>query len=157
MPTSKAARLREAVETIIAKGAEGEALSALKTVHLRASSKRARGGGQSSKKKGREFMVHVAALLTRVLGLDEGDIFVKATSQTGCDLHFSPRAAKAFPFAVEGKKVEALNIWQALQQAESNASDALPAIVFFSRAHSPTYVALRAEVFLHATRSTQGS
>lgn len=149
---SPAVRLEEVVKTLVAAGAASEALAALRTVHMRATHKRARGGGASSKAKGRSFMVRVAELLTEQLGLDHGDVFVKATSQAGCDLHLSPAAERAFPFSVEGKNVEALNIWQALQQAESNAAVGRPAIVFFTRAHHGTYVAMRAEVFLERLR-----
>lgn len=149
---SPAARLEDVVKTLVAAGAATEALAALRIVHMRATHKRARGGGASSKAKGRSFMVRVAGLLTERLGLSPGDVFVKATSQAGCDLHLSPAAEKAFPYSVEGKNVESLNIWQALQQAESNASEGRPAIVFFTRAHHETYVAMRAEVFLERIR-----
>lgn len=152
-----AVRLEEAVKAIIAAGAATEALAALRTVHMRATHKRARGGGASSKAKGRSFMVRVAELLTERLGLSPGDVFVKATSQIGCDLHLSPAAEKVFPFSVEGKNVETLNIWAALQQAESNASEGRPAVVFFTRAHHGTYVAMRAEVFLAELRGQAGS
>lgn len=110
---------------------------------------RAKGGGQSSKKKGRAAVLAIRELLLQAAPwLEEGDIFVKATSQLGVDLHFSPRAAEWFKYAVEGKCVEALNIWAALKQAADNASEAHPPILFFKRAHTPMYVAVRAEEFL---------
>lgn len=104
---------------------------------------RAKGGGQSSKKKGRAFMVQVAWLLRAALDLDEDDVYVKATSQIGCDLHLSPKALQRFPFSIEGKCQETLSIWAALKQAESNATLELPPILFFRRAETLTYVALR--------------
>lgn len=108
----------------------------------------AKGGGQSSKAKGRSAcQVVQAALLRAAPGLTEGDIFIKATSQLGVDLHLSPRAEAWFQYGIEVKNVESLNIWQALKQAAENAGKR-PAIVFFKRAHSDLYVALLAEDFL---------
>jgi hypothetical protein len=105
---------------------------------------RAKGGGQSSKAKGRAAVQQVRALLLRMAPwLEEDDLLVKATSMAGVDLHLSPLAAKWFPFAIESKFVEKLNIWEALQQASDQAGGK-PPIVFFKRARTEMYVALRA-------------
>jgi len=119
---------------------------------------RARGGGQSSKAKGRSAVQVVRqALLAHAeaadVDLTEDDVFVKATSQGGCDIHLSSAAFRLFPFAIEAKNVEALNIWAALAQAEVNGiKKKAPGVVFFKRANSPLYVALRAEDFLAGLR-----
>ena len=85
--------------------------------------------------------------------LERDDILVKATSQGGCDIHLSPKAVTAFPFAIEVKNSETLNIWRALAQATVNAQKkSLPPVLFFKRAHSPMYVALKAEDFLYYFR-----
>jgi hypothetical protein len=111
---------------------------------------RAKGGGQSSKAKGRGAVQAVKALLHEAFPeLADDDLLVKATSMGGVDLHLSPRAAACFPWGIEAKCVEALNIWGALKQAELNADrKTLPPIVFFKRAHSEMFVALRASDFL---------
>jgi hypothetical protein len=70
----------------------------------------------------------------------------------GVDLHLSPRAQRDFPFAIEAKNVEKLNIWDALAQAAEQAGDKTP-IVFFKRANSKLYVALDADAFLRALRA----
>lgn len=109
---------------------------------------RARGGGQSSKAKGRDAVQGVRLLLLRAFpALEDEDIFVKTTSQGGADLHCSPAAQRYFPFRVEVKCQEALNIWAALRQAAKNARERLP-ILFFKRARTEWYVALRAEDFV---------
>lgn len=106
---------------------------------------RAKGGGQSSKAKGRTAVVAVRDLLLRSFQLQDDDLLVKATSQGGCDLHLSPHAQKFFPFGIEVKSAEALSIWSALAQADVNAKKKnLPPIVFFKRAHSELFVALKA-------------
>lgn len=123
---------------------------------------RARGRGQSSKQKGRSAVLLVRDLLLVHCQLvdpkvKDDDIFVKATSQGGCDVHLSPRVADIFPFGIEVKNVEKFSLWEALAQAEVNARKRLkpvPGIVFFKRARSPLYVALKADDFLHALHRT---
>lgn len=86
-------------------------------------------------------------MLGTFAGLQPDDILVKATSQGGVDLHLSPAAHEYFPYAIEVKCAEALNIWAALTQAETNAGDGEP-VVFFKRAFTPMFVALRADEFV---------
>ena len=118
--------------------------------HLQESSRgRAKGGGQSSKAKGRSACERVQrALLAAAPFLTEADIFIKTSSQTGVDLHLSPRARDWFKYAIEIKNEERLNVWKALVQAQSNASPDSPPILFFKRAQSELYIALRALDFL---------
>jgi hypothetical protein len=123
---------------------------------------RARGGGQSSKSKGREGAQMAQALIVETLGLQPDDVLVKATSMGGVDLHLSPHAQSVLPYGVESKRVESLNVWEAMAQAEVNATKkGVDPVVFFSRAHSPLYVALPAKSFLlaikRATCGHQGS
>lgn len=110
---------------------------------------RAKGGGQSSKAKGREAVQQVRDLMLMVAPqLQPDDLLVKATSMGGVDLHLSPAAARWFPFAIEVKCVEALNIWAALRQAVDQ-SNGKPPIVFFKRARTELFVALRAKDLLN--------
>lgn len=109
---------------------------------------RARGGGQSSKAKGRVGCEYArAAILGAFPKLDPDDVYLKAGSQGGVDLHLSPVAQQSFPFSIEVKRTETLNVWAALAQARANAGK-LPPLLFFSRAHSRLYVALDAVEFL---------
>jgi hypothetical protein len=114
---------------------------------------RAKGGGQSSKAKGRSAVVRVRDLLQTTFDLEPDDVFVKATSQGGCDIHMSPHAQAYFPFAIEIKNVEKLALWSALAQATVNAKKKnVPPVVFFKRSHSPLYVAFVAEDLLKFLR-----
>ncbi len=108
----------------------------------------AKGGGQSSKAKGRAAVQQVRDLLLAAFDLQPDDVHVKATSQAGVDLHLSPAAQAVFPFGIEVKAVEALNIFKALEQGQ-NQSPTRPPVVFFKRAHTPMFVALTAYEFLH--------
>jgi len=53
----------------------------------------------------------------------------------------SPAARKLFPFAVECKNQEKLNIWSSLEQAEQNAGEHIPLLVF-KRNRSKTYISM---------------
>jgi hypothetical protein len=100
------------------------------------------------KAKGRRACLDVQqAILQYYPSLSAEDVYVKTGSAGGVDLHFSAKGRKVFPFAVEVKGAESLNIWAALSQALANADDRTP-IVFFKRSHSPLYVALSAVDFL---------
>jgi len=69
----------------------------------------------------------------------------------GCDISLSLAARKKFPFGVECKFQEKLNLWAAIRQAESNAGDeGLIPLVALKRSRSDTYIVLRIEDFLKA-------
>lgn len=115
----------------------------------------ARGGGQSSKAKGRTAVQLTREYLLRTFDLDEDDILVKATSMGGCDLHLSPHAQSWFPFAIEVKNQEKMNVWAAFAQAEANGKKkGHPPVLFFKRARTPLYVAFAASDLLDHLKET---
>ena len=63
--------------------------------------------------------------------------------ETGRDVH----AYGNFPFSIECKNQEALNIWSAIQQAEANAGVLVPLLVF-KRNRSKIYCTLEFEKLL---------
>jgi hypothetical protein len=101
----------------------------------------------SAKAKGREGVVAARDWLLRVFGsLEADDILIQTTSVGGSDLHYSPKAARLFPFAPESKKVQNLNVWGALHQAGVNATKkGLKPVLFFSRNNGPLYIAFKAD------------
>ena len=52
----------------------------------------------------------------------EADIKTAVASEPGVDLHLSARARELFPFAVECRNRERLNLWTALRDAERHAA-----------------------------------
>jgi hypothetical protein len=78
--------------------------------------------------------------------LSEHDVRGTPMGITGPDLQLSDEARKHFPFAVECKCQNALNIWQGLEQAASHAkldsTNPTPLLVF-KRDRSEIYVALK--------------
>lgn len=106
---------------------------------------------KSRKAKGRSFQREVARWIREFFGLSDSDIRSTAASVGGEDLLFSDFARIKFPFSVECKKQEKLNIWKAIEQAKKNAGKHIPIIVF-ARNHSETYVTIDLDSFLVLTK-----
>ena len=97
----------------------------------------------SAKAKGRRLQDYVRL---RVLAwfpqLEEADVKCAIMGESGEDIHLSPAARKLFPFSVEAKNQESLNIWKALEQASLNCPDGSTPLVVFKRNKSKVYCAL---------------
>ena len=123
---------------------------------------------QSAKAKGRRLQQWVRdTLLSLCPALTLDDIRSTSMGAQGEDIQLSPAARSVYPFSIECKNLEKLNIFQALEQAETNTTplfklfdattkttyfDYPTSIVVFKRNHSKTYVALEFEQFLKLTR-----
>lgn len=101
----------------------------------------------SRKAKARRLQNLVAQQIQQRFNLSEADVKPAVMGENGTDLKLSSPAQVVFPFAVECKNSERLNIWAALAQAENNANGLYPAVVF-SRNRAGVYIALRFEDFL---------
>jgi hypothetical protein len=102
---------------------------------------------KSAKAKGRRLAMEFADAVRDRLELPLEDVRVTPAGVNGSDLTLSARATEVFPFDVESKNVERLNIWDALDQV-TKRSDKLSPLVVFSRNRSDMFVALRADDFL---------
>ena len=79
---------------------------------------------QCAKAKGRRLQQEVAASIRRAFPhLGETDVASVAMGRAGEDIVLSPAAESVFPYSVECKCVERLNVWSALAQASRNASE----------------------------------
>ena len=104
---------------------------------------------KSSKAKGRRLQNFVRDALryvfidklTKLPKLEEDDIKSQTMGMCGEDIVLSPAAKKLIPYSFECKNVEKLNIWSALEQAETNCDGRTP-IVVFKRNRSKTFVAI---------------
>jgi hypothetical protein len=77
---------------------------------------------QSAKAKGRRLQQEVRdAVLAAFPSLEPDDVRSTSMGASGEDLLLSPAARKLFPYYVECKNVEALNVWKAFEQARSGA------------------------------------
>ena len=103
---------------------------------------------RSAKNKGKRLQNKVRDLiLEKFNSLESDDVRSITMGESGEDILLSPAARKLFPFSVECKNQEKLNIWRSLEQSETNSGKHTP-IVIFKRNRTKTYVALEFEKLL---------
>ena len=103
---------------------------------------------RSNKAKGRRLQNFVRDLLREIYSdLHPDDIKSQTMGMTGEDIILSPAARELIPFSFECKNVERLQMWQAIEQCETNKPDhSAPAIVFKKNGKDP-YVAIPFALF----------
>jgi hypothetical protein len=102
---------------------------------------------QSRKQKGRKFQQWVRDLLIEKLDIHPEDIESRSMGAAGEDIMMAQAARKKFPFAIECKNQESLNVWKAYEQAEFNSGDYEP-IVFIKRNNQKPLVVVDADYFV---------
>ena len=104
---------------------------------------------RSAKNKGKRLQNTIRDLILEKFDskLEPDDVRSITMGDSGEDILLSPAARKVFPFSVECKNQEKLNIWSALEQAEENSGDHSP-LVIFKRNRSKTYAVLEFEELL---------
>jgi Tat protein secretion system quality control protein TatD with DNase activity len=103
---------------------------------------------KSSKAKGRNLQNWVAEKIRQLTGLPKTDVKPAIMGETGMDIKLSQEARRKFPFAVECKNQEKMNIWASLEQAELSAkAEGLMPLLIFKRNNTDRYVTLKAEDF----------
>ena len=97
---------------------------------------------RSAKNKGKRLQNKIRDLILEKFDILEPDDVRSITmGDSGEDILLSPAARKLFPFSVECKNQEKLNIWSSLEQAEKNSGNHTP-LVIFKRNRSKTYAVL---------------
>ena len=102
---------------------------------------------QSRKAKGRRLQQQFRDLLIEKLDIDPEDIESRAMGSGGEDLIMSKAARNKFPYSIECKNQESLNIWKAWEQANGNKGLYEPMVVIKKNGVRPLVV-LDAENFL---------
>ena len=102
---------------------------------------------QSAKAKGRRFQQWVRDKLIEVLEIHPEDIESRSMGAGGEDLIMARAAREKFPYSIECKNQETLNVWKAYEQAESNSGDYEP-VVFIKRNNQKPLVVVDAEYFV---------
>ena len=105
----------------------------------------------SAKAKGRKLQQWFANLLVESLGLDEEDIESRPMGSQGEDIIMGKQSRDKFPYSIECKNQESLNVWKSYDQAQTNCKGYEPLLVI-KRNRSKVLVVLDAEHFvkLHA-------
>lgn len=105
---------------------------------------------RSAKAKGRRLQSLVAAtILSNFPELTDKDVRSAQMGGSGIDIQLSEAARRVFPFAVEAKNHEKLNVWQTIKQAEENAikEKLVPALVVSRNRMPEPYVAIPMSVW----------
>ena len=103
---------------------------------------------RSAKNKGKRLQNKIRdIILEKFDSLEPDDVRSITMGDSGEDILLSPAARRLFPFSVECKNQEKLNIWSALEQAEENSGDHTP-LVIFKRNRSKTYAVLEFDKLL---------
>ena len=102
----------------------------------------------SAKGKGRRLQNYLRDKLYNYFpSLRNGDIKGAVMGESGEDIKLSPAAKDLIPYSFECKNQERLNIWESLSQAEGNADDRTPVLIF-KRNRTETYAAIELDAFL---------
>lgn len=102
---------------------------------------------QSAKAKGRNLQKWFRNLLIEKLNIHPEDIESRSMGAGGEDLIMARAARQKFPFSVECKNVEKLNVWEAYEQAKENSKNYEP-IVVMKKNHKKPLVVVDAEFFV---------
>ena len=114
---------------------------------------------KSSKAKGRRLQNFLRDKLrvifidetTKLPKLEEDDIKSQTMDMGGEDIVMSPAAKRMIPYSFECKNVERLNIWNALEQAETNCEGRTPVVVF-KKNRTKIYVAIELDSWLETIK-----
>ena len=102
---------------------------------------------QSAKAKGRRLQQWFRDLLVSKLGIHKEDIESCSMGAGGEDVQMARSAREKFPYSVECKNVEKLNVWDAYDQAKANAGDYEPIVVMKKNGKKPLVI-IDAESFI---------
>ena len=102
---------------------------------------------QSAKAKGRRFQQWVRDILIEKLNVHPEDVESRSMGAGGEDLIMARAAREKFPYSIECKNQESLNVWKSYEQAESNSGKYEP-VVFIKRNNQKPLVVVDAEYFV---------
>ena len=106
----------------------------------------------SAKAKGRNLQKWVRDQLIEQLEIHPEDIESRSMGAGGEDLIMARAAREKFPFSLECKNVEKLNVWEAYEQAKVNCGPYEPLVVMKKNLKKPLVV-LDAEFFINLFKS----
>ena len=101
---------------------------------------------KSLKAKGRRLQNKIRELLINELDIPAHDIDVAIMGEGGVDVKIHSSSLHKFPYAIECKNVERINIWKAWEQAEAHvlkgdsSAQSHPLLIFSKNRHTPLAV-----------------
>ena len=102
---------------------------------------------QSAKAKGRRLQQWFRDLLIEKLDIHPEDIESRSMGAGGEDLIMARAAREKFPYSIECKNQESVNLWKSYEQAQENSKDYEP-VVILKRNNTKPLVLVDAEYFV---------
>jgi len=102
----------------------------------------------SAKAKGRRLQQWVCTKLVELLSVDGADLESRPMGSSGEDIIMGVQTRKIFPYSVECKNQEAVNVWKAYEQSSSNTSQNAEPLVIIKRNKSKPLAVVDAEYFI---------
>ena len=102
---------------------------------------------QSAKAKGRRLQQWFRDLLIEKLDIHPEDIESRSMGACGEDLIMARAAREKFPYSIECKNQESVNLWKSYEQAQENSKDYEP-VVILKRNNTKPLVLVDAEYFV---------
>tara|TARA_Y100001937_G_scaffold34284_1_gene48931 strand:- start:333 stop:674 length:342 start_codon:yes stop_codon:yes gene_type:complete len=103
---------------------------------------------QSAKAKGRRLQQWFRDLLIEKLDIHPEDIESRSMGAGGEDLIMARSAREKFPYSVECKNQEKINLWESYNQAQQNSKNYEP-VVILKRNNSKPLILVDAEYFVN--------
>lgn len=101
----------------------------------------------SRKAKGRKLQQWFVGILIEKLRLSYNDVESRPMSSQGEDIILGDESRKKFPFSVECKNQEAVNVWKSYEQAQNNCKNYQPLLII-KRNRSKPLAVVDAEFFV---------
>jgi len=102
----------------------------------------------SAKAKGRRFQQWVRDQLIESLDIHPEDIESRSMGAGGEDLIMARAAREKFPYSIECKNQESVNVWKSYEQATENSGDYEP-VLFIKRNRTKALVVVDADYFIN--------
>ena len=104
---------------------------------------------QSGKAKGRRLQQWVMnQILDRFTGLADDDVTSRSMGCGGEDVLLSPKARAKFPFSIEAKNTERLNLYKAYNQCIDNSKELHEPLLIIKKNHHKPLAVVDAEYFI---------
>ena len=107
----------------------------------------------SKKAKGRRLQKWFRELLIEKLSIHEEDIESRSMGAGGEDLIMARAARETFPYSIECKNQEKINLWESYKQATENSGKYEP-VVFIKRNNHKPLVVVDADYFINLHKNT---
>jgi hypothetical protein len=104
----------------------------------------------SRKAKGRSLQNFIRDnIMSTFSELEFGDVKTSIMGESGIDIKLSPHARRIFPYGVECKNTEKINVWASINQCEENAAkEKLIPLLVIKRNRTDPHIILKWDDFI---------